>query len=84
MLGVKPLALSLVVVSIAFCVWQDWTLVSAGQLPDGRELTIIGTCVAIGLFWLLSVNEQSVRRVSEAYAKQLHEALDEIARAAQS
>ena len=84
MLGVKPLALLLVLSSIAFCVWQDWSLMSAEQLPDGKELTVMGLCLVIGAFWLLSVNEQAVRRVSEAYAKQLHEALDDLGREAQA
>lgn len=84
MLGVKPIALLVVLGSVAFCIWRDWALVSNGQLPKGKELTIAVTCTVIGVFWLISVNKQSVCRVSEAYAKQLHEALDDLGREKQA
>lgn len=76
LLGLKPIAITIVTSVVAFSIWRGWDLISAYNLPDGKELATIFVTLAIGAVWLVNVTRRSVRRVAESYAFRLLEALE--------
>ncbi|CRL11836.1 hypothetical protein NIT7321_02706 [Phaeobacter italicus] len=76
--GIKPLALVLGFLLVAFSVWHDIALISSFNLPDGPELVVV-SIGAVALFaWSFTITDEAVRRAADNYALRLLEALDKV------
>ena len=76
MLGLKPIALLINVVSIAYLVWMNWPVVSAGTMPEQRSIGLFAGLIGLCVFWTFFVSAERVKSAAIDYANQLLMALD--------
>lgn len=76
--GLKPFALVLALLPVAFCAWKDFELIRGLKLPDGPELTLVVLCLITLAAWVTTVTDEAVRRAADSYALRLLEALDDL------
>jgi hypothetical protein len=76
--GLKPFALALAFLLVAYGVLHDFALIRSFNLPDGPELVVITIGAVAVVAWGLTITDDAVHRVAESYALRLLEALDKV------
>lgn len=76
--GLRPVALVLAFLLVAFGVWHDFELIRSFNLPDGPELAVVSTGAFALIAWGFTITDDAVRRAADNYALRLLEGLDKI------
>lgn len=76
--GLKPIALVLAFLLVAFGIWHDFGLIRSFNLPDGPELAVVGIGAVALVAWGVTITDEAVRRAAVSYAHRLLEALDNL------
>lgn len=71
MLGIKPIAIVVVLGCIAFCAAQGWSFISNYALPKERESFLIVAGSIVLLAWMFGVTKDAVEGVAKDYARHL-------------
>jgi hypothetical protein len=76
MLGLKPLSLVIIAITIIVLAYMDWPILSSGSLPSETAIGLFISFVLLAVFWIFFVSADRVRAAAIDYAKQLLMSLD--------
>ena len=76
MLGLRSIAIFILIASAVFVIWQAWAAIEILAIPNQRELTLLIGAVVLLFAWIFLVTKDRVRAAGVDYAKQLLMCLD--------
>lgn len=78
MLGLKPIAFVVLAIASGICVYKGWSQISAFQLPEDRELSLIVAGLFAAFAWTFGVTKAATQAAASDYGRQLLMSLDHL------